>query len=175
MIKAAVGVETEGYTHQLYFNYPSHGGIESLPRALAERVRNITPDFTVDRIWKEAGQWCVSNGRTTRRYDQLVSTIPIQELAHALRGTPPEIIAAVDSLRYNSLVTVAVGLDSARLPDYTAIYVPDPEDPLSSAVVSGGVQPAQRAVRASRSSRPKSPPIRATARTKCRTKRSWPT
>ena len=44
-----------------------------------------------------------------------------------MEGTPPEIIAAVDSLRYNSLVTVAVGLDSARLPDYTAIYVPDPK------------------------------------------------
>src|SRR5206468_9368769 len=27
----------------------------------------------------------------------------------------------------NSLMTVAVGLDAARLPDYTAIYVPNPE------------------------------------------------
>ncbi len=62
----------------------------------------------------------------TKRYEKIVSTIPIQELAHALAGTPPEILAAVDSLRYNSLVTVAVGLDAARLPDYTAIYVPDP-------------------------------------------------
>ena len=34
VIKAAVGVETEGYTHQLYFHYPAHGGIESLPRAM---------------------------------------------------------------------------------------------------------------------------------------------
>ncbi|HYL37310.1 MAG TPA: FAD-dependent oxidoreductase [Bryobacteraceae bacterium] len=127
VIKAAVGVETEGYTHQLYYNYPMHGGIESLPRALAKRVRKITPDFNIGRIWKEQDHWCVSNGRTTRRFERLVSTIPIQELAHALSGTPAEILAAVDSLRYNSLVTVAVGLDSARLPDYTAIYVPDPE------------------------------------------------
>ena len=57
----------------------------------------------------------------------MVSTIPIQELAYALVDTPKEIRAAVDSLRYNSLMTIAVGLDSARLPDYTAIYVPDPE------------------------------------------------
>jgi len=34
VIKAALGVESEGYTHQLYYNYPAHGGIESLPRAL---------------------------------------------------------------------------------------------------------------------------------------------
>ena len=127
VIKAAVGVETEGYTHQLYFHYPAHGGIESLPRAMAERVHNIISDFTVERIWKEGSRWCVSNGRVTRRYDALVCTIPIQELAAALEGTPPEILAAVNALRYNSLVTVSVGLDAARIPDYTAIYVPDPE------------------------------------------------
>ena len=127
VIKAAVGVETEGYTHQLYYNYPARGGIESLPRALEKQVRKITPDFTVEQIWKEGKQWCVSNDWVTRRYDRLVSTIPIQELASALVDTPREIVAAIQSLRYNSLMTIAVGLDSARLPDFTAIYVPDPE------------------------------------------------
>jgi len=126
VIKAAVGVETEGYTHQLYFHYPAHGGIESLPQAMGACVRTIVPDFTVDRIWKEGGRWCVSNGSDARRYDSLVSTIPIQELAASLVDTPPEILAAVNALRYNSLVTVTIGLDSPRLPDYTAIYVPDP-------------------------------------------------
>ena len=81
----------------------------------------------MERIWREGSGWCVSNGLFTRRYDALVCTIPIQELAEALDGTPPEILAAVQALRYNSLVTVSVGLDAARVPDYTAIYVPDPE------------------------------------------------
>jgi protoporphyrinogen oxidase len=126
VIKAAVGVETEGYTHQLYFNYPLRGGIESLPRAIEQKVPNITPYFDVERVWKEDGKWCVSNGLFTRRFEKLVSTIPIQELAHALDGVPADIIAAVDSLRYNSLITCAVGFHSTTLPDYTAIYVPDP-------------------------------------------------
>ena len=128
VMKAAVGVETEGYTHQLYFHYPAHGGIESLPRAMAACVRNIVSDFTVERIWKEGLRRCVRDDQTPpRRYDSLVSTIPIQELAMALEDTPPEILTAVNALRYNSLVTVTVGLDAARIPDYTAIYVPDPE------------------------------------------------
>ena len=127
VIKAAVGVETEGYTHQLYFHYPLHGGIESLPRAMGAKVRNVVSEFTVERIWKEGDRWCVSNGGETRRYDSIVATIPIQELAAALEGTPPEILAAVNALRYNSLVTVTIGVDSGRLPDYTAIYVPDPK------------------------------------------------
>ncbi len=135
VIKAAVGVETEGYTHQLYFHYPAHGGIESLPRAMARRVGGggrVVSDFSVERIWREkgaagkSGQWCVSDGRSVRRYGSLVCTVPIQELAAALEGTPPEILDAVGALRYNSLVTVTVGLNCARVPDYTAIYVPDP-------------------------------------------------
>jgi protoporphyrinogen oxidase len=127
VIKAAVGVESEGYTHQLYFNYPLRGGIESLPRALERRVQKIVPDFAVERVWKEAGDWCVSNGSAVRRYAHLVATIPIQELAYAMEGTPPEVLSAVGSLRYNSLITVVIGLNSARLPDFSAIYVPDPD------------------------------------------------
>src|SRR6202012_3475643 len=91
VVKAAVGVETEGYTHQLYFHYPAHGGIESLPRAMGKRVHNVISDLTVEHVWKERESWCVSDGHTMRRYDGLVSTIPIQELAAALEGTPPEI------------------------------------------------------------------------------------
>jgi len=126
VIKAAVGVETEGYTHQLYYYYPLQGGIESLPRAMAKGVRNIVPDFNVERIWKEGGRWCVSNGLFTRRYDSLACTIPIQELAVALDGVPQEIRTAVNALRYNSLVTVTVGFETPTPPDFTAIYVPDP-------------------------------------------------
>jgi hypothetical protein len=145
VIKAAVGVETEGYTHQLYFHYPAHGGIESLPRAMAEGS-HVSPDFTVERIWREGSGWCVSNGRVTRRYDALVSTIPIQELAAALEGTPPEILAAVDALRYNSLVTVSVGWTprASRLHRHLRSR---PRDPLPSPVVPGRFQPAQRAAR----------------------------
>ena len=127
VIKSAVGVETEGYTHQLHFHYPFRGGIESLPRAMGERVANVVPDFAVERIWRERTGWCVSDGRRTRRYEALVCTIPIQQLAAALDGVPKPILDAVNALRYNSLITVSVGLDAARLPDYTAIYVPDPK------------------------------------------------
>ena len=171
MIKAAVGVETEGYTHQLYFNYPLARRHRIAPaRARQRRCRKITPDFTVERVWKEAGQWCVSNGRVTRRYQNLISTIPIQELAHAVEGVPAEIIAAVDSLRYNSLITVAVGFDHARLPGLHRDLRTRSRDPVSSPVVPGACSARTMRRTASPSWKPKSPPIPATARTKCRMK-----
>jgi protoporphyrinogen oxidase len=126
VIKAAVGVESEGYTHQLQFYYPAFGGIESLPKGMERRVRNITPGFPIRAIRRRAGEWMVSDGNRERRYERLVATIPIHELVQIVEGVPNEIRASVAALRYNSLFTVAIGLASARLPDYTAVYVPDP-------------------------------------------------
>ncbi len=126
VIKAAVGVETEGYTHQLHFYYPAEGGVESLPRAMARQVRNIVTGFPIRHMYRSGGGWVVGDGRSERRYDRLVSTIPIHDMTHVVDGVPAEVHDAVEALRYNSLFTVTVGVASDRVPDYSAVYVPDP-------------------------------------------------
>jgi protoporphyrinogen oxidase len=127
VIKAAVGVETEGYTHQLYFYYPATGGIEGIPQGMAARVRDITPEFVVSHVRKTRDGWLVSDGATERMYERIVSTLPIVEMANIFEDVPREIKDCVAALRHNSLFTVTIGLASERLPEYTAIYVPDPE------------------------------------------------
>jgi protoporphyrinogen oxidase len=127
VIKAAVGVETEGYTHQLWFHYPERGGIVSVPKSLEQRVRKITTDFEVRQIGRRGRGWVVSNGREEREFDRIVATLPILDLATRLEGVPADVVAAIKALRYNSLIVVAVGLATDELPDYTAVYIPDPE------------------------------------------------
>lgn len=129
VIKAAVGVETEGYQHQLFFSYPAQGGIQSLPEAMAKRVSRLTTDFCVQSVRRTGDRWAVSDGDREYYYNQLVSTLPINEMAHKFEGVPNEIKACADALRFNSLITVTVGLASERHPDYSAIYVPAPELP----------------------------------------------
>lgn len=126
VIKAAVGVESEGYTHQLHFYYPSTGGVEAIPAGMARRVRQITPEFAVRHVRRGKDGWLVSDGQREQVYERLVSTVPIVEMADMFEGVPQEIKDCVRALRYNSLFTVTIGLSSARLPDYTAIYVPAP-------------------------------------------------
>ena len=127
VIKAAVGVETEGYTHQLYFYYPATGGVEEIPKGMASRVRNITPEFPVRHVRKTRDGWAVSDGPRERCYERIVSTLPIVEMANIFEDVPHEIKDATAALRHNSLFTVTIGLAGERLPEYTAIYVPDPE------------------------------------------------
>jgi protoporphyrinogen oxidase len=129
VIKAAVGVETEGYQHQLFFYYPTRGGIQSLPDAMARRVPRLTTNFRVHNVRRTGDAWAVTDGEREYRYRHLVSTLPINEMAHKFEGVPDDIKRCGDSLRFNSLVTITIGLASERLPDYSAIYVPSPELP----------------------------------------------
>lgn len=126
IVKAAVGVETEGYTHQLNFYYPEHGGIEALPAAMAGRVEHITNGFSIRNVRRHGDRWTVSDGRSERDYERVVATIPIHELVKIVEGVPQDIQDCVGRLRYNSLITVTVAVPTANIPDYTAIYVPEP-------------------------------------------------
>lgn len=129
LVKTAVGIATEGYTHQLYFQYPERGGFESLPRAVASKLGGrITTGFRVERVEPCDGGWVVrSTTGEERRYRQIVSSIPIGALFDALGEVPPGPRDAARALRFNSLRVVLVGVDVATLPAYTALYVPDPK------------------------------------------------
>jgi protoporphyrinogen oxidase len=128
LIKTAVGIQTEGYTHQLYFQYPKAGGFESLPKAVAAGLAGkVFTGFRVKALRKVEGGWAViSDKGEERRYRQIIATLPIGTLFDALGDVPAEVRAASDALRYNSLRVALVGVNVADLPPYTALYVPEP-------------------------------------------------
>jgi len=127
IIKSAIGISTEGYTHQLNFYYPATGGIQMLIKTMEAAVANIVRDFEVKRIEKENNRWVVSNDRGEKEFDHLVSTIPIFDLVDALDSVPKKVLEALDRLKYNSLITVMVGIDEPNINDYTAVYFPEKE------------------------------------------------
>lgn len=130
LIKTAIGISTEGYTHQLHFQYPGRGGFEALPATVAKRLgpERVKTGWRVSKIRQTEGGWSVFGpAGEERRYRQLVATIPITTLFDALGDVPAEVRSAADGLRYNSLRVVLIGLATPNLPAYTALYVPDPK------------------------------------------------
>lgn len=125
IIKSAVGIETEGYTHQSVFAYPIDGGIEALVQAIARPVvDNIKTGFTVTSVRKTDSGWEVSNGSDTVVADRVISTIPLQVLLPTLENIPAEIQDAVSALRYNSIACISVGF-KGDVPDISWMYVPE--------------------------------------------------
>jgi len=125
VIKSAIGIETEGYTHQSIFSYPAKGGIEALVHALERGLEDrILTDFPVRTLMYRNGVWEAGDGRRTVSGDRIVSTIPLQELAGCLGEVPPEVAAAVKNLRYNSVACVQVGI-RGTVPPLSWVYIPD--------------------------------------------------
>jgi protoporphyrinogen oxidase len=127
VIRSAIGIETEGYTHQAVFSYPRSGGIEALVHAIAEPVeRFIATNSPVTSVTRKGDGFIVSaNGRKVQA-DQVVSTIPLPALLPCLQDVPDEVTGACRGLRSTALLSVFIGIEG-EVPPYSWVYVPSPE------------------------------------------------
>ncbi len=126
IIKSSLGIETEGYTHQSHFYYPKHGGIQALTNLIEEKIKdNITKEFGITSIKKEGSKWVVYRDNEKKVFDRIVSTMPVIDLVKLLHEVPEEIINTINNLKYNSLITVMLGVDTDKLNDLHWLYIPD--------------------------------------------------
>jgi protoporphyrinogen oxidase len=128
IIKSSLGIKTEGYSQNLVFYYPIHGGINALVKPMEEKLKKrISYNFEVKSVKKEGKRFIVSNGSEEKEYERLVSTIPLPELIDAMQA-PKDVREAKRKLRYNSLVSVMLGVDAPRINNISWMYVPDDAD-----------------------------------------------
>ena len=125
VIKSAIGIETEGYTHQSVFTYPRKGGIEALVRSIASPIENsIHTGFDVTSIRKEGKKYLISDGDNIIIADRCISTIPLQRLLESLENVPEVVRKSCNELKYNSIACVFIGV-RGKLQDISWMYVPD--------------------------------------------------
>ena len=121
VLRSAVGIRTEGYTHQSIFYYPLRGGFQAITDGMAanlgSQVRLNTP---VERVVRHGEGWRV-NGED---FDQVVNTIALNEVPDLVEGVPDDVAQAMRGLSYNSIVTFLVALDRPEHPDLSWVYLP---------------------------------------------------
>lgn len=126
VVKSALGIATEGYTHQLFFRYPLHGGFESVVMAMIPPNARIACNTAIRSIRKEGIGWRVSDGERDWRFDHLVLAFPIMDAIHCFENVPAEVRQTVERLRYNSLRLGFIAVHNESLMDKSAVYIPDP-------------------------------------------------
>ena len=126
VLRASMGLGSEGYTHQSLFAYPEEGGIQDLIRRIGEpvmdRVRFGRPVTRVARL--DDGRFDVDG----ERFDRVISTAPLDRAPGLVEGFDEEGAAAARSLRHVSVTTFLFGLDAKAPMPYSWIYLPFPED-----------------------------------------------
>lgn len=125
IIRSAIGYETEGYRHQLYYHYPLKGGYQALANSWAQKV-NLRYNFKVAKISRRGRKILVTDGRITYQYDQLISTMPIQEFIQTLDLSLPGVVReAVARLIVNPIYVISLGIKGEDPNQFTAVYFPD--------------------------------------------------
>ena len=127
IVKSAVGIETEGYLHQLYFLYPQSGGIEALIQSLLKPQSSIQTAFPIRHIQKKGDGWLISDGSRERIYPKIVSTLPIKEAVSLFENVPPQVKSAAEGLRHNAVRVMMIGVNNESLLDKSAVYLPSPD------------------------------------------------
>jgi protoporphyrinogen oxidase len=125
--RSAAGETVDGYVHQLYFGYPSSGGIESVIRGFANKLGNkcrIVTDSPVERVSKEGKGFRVLANKREYKGDVLVSTVPVRELAKVCDGAE-SIAPYSDNLRHNSIMVFFVKTKRDLCGENFAFMVPD--------------------------------------------------
>lgn len=112
-------VEQIGATAQFW--YPWEGGIESLPRALAERVTGIETNRDVAAIDLDARVLSLADGDELP-FGDLVLTVPLNQLPRWFADLPAEIERCCARLRYQGIFNVNVGVDRPGLSDAHWVY-----------------------------------------------------
>lgn len=124
VLRASVGIRTEGYTHQAIFYYPKAGGFQAITDGIAstllDRVRLSTP---VTDVVRQGEGWLV-NGE---EFDQVVSTLALTDAPKIFKDMPGDVAAAMTGLEFNGITCVLLALDRAEHPNLSWIYLPHHE------------------------------------------------
>jgi protoporphyrinogen oxidase len=126
IVKSALGYETEGYLHQLYFKYPKKGGVEALVDATRKPDGAVSCGYRVESIRRQGKGWAVAGTGGSRHYDRIVVAFPIHDAIRCFEGVPDEVKAAVAGFRYNTINIVFIAVSDESLMQHSALYIPDP-------------------------------------------------
>lgn len=117
---------TKSFGYNATFRYPVHGGIQTLPDALAARIQEgrIAANAAVRSV-DLAEKVAVIDGLGEVSYSRLVNTLPLVHFLDMARPLPPAVKAARGKLRYNTVYCLNIGVDRADISDKHWIYFPE--------------------------------------------------
>lgn len=127
--RSAAGETIQGYLHQLYFSFPTKGGIEAVPNGFLRRLNpekcKVVTNAKVTNIVKKNNVYYVTAGGKKYEADLVISTIPVQALTNAYENVTDELKAKVNDLRYNSIIISFVKLPYDLCGENFAFMIPD--------------------------------------------------
>lgn len=126
VLKGALGISEKQFGYNPIFYYPTHGGIETVPRTLANKLNNIFTNYECISIDYKNKIAKFSNGDEIN-YDVLINTIPLKQFLLNLENTPSIFKEYSERLKCVKVINFNIGVSRANITPYHWIYFPDKE------------------------------------------------
>jgi UDP-galactopyranose mutase len=123
VLEGALSDQEKGFGPNWTFKYPKKNGICALPDAFYSPNSEIFLNKEAIGVDIQKKEITFSDG-SKKRYDKLISTIPLPELVKTIHDLPGEVLNASQGLRYNSIFCVNLGIKNPNLNDAHWIYYP---------------------------------------------------
>lgn len=129
IIAGAIGNVRDGYTHQLYYQYPLFGGFQALSSSLGRKLATpVKLETEIHKICVSGGKLVISSDRETFTHDLLIWTGYLDHLAKVCDfEIPDQVIEDINALRINPMSCVTLAFTNDLSPQFSAIYVPGDE------------------------------------------------
>lgn len=105
------------------FWYPRQGGIGQLPRAFEQQLCNVSKNCRISAIDLQKKELNVA-GKGKVKFDTLISTMPLPELAKIIRPLSGNILDMFRKLRWNSIFNLNLGIEGACQEGRHWVYFP---------------------------------------------------
>lgn len=130
LIGGAIGERQDGLGYNAHFLYPKAGGIDALPKALAQAIeRDAATELATERnvaaIDLEAKRIDLDGEPGTRSFSKLVSTLPLPVLIERIANVPSEIREAASALRWVQWRYLDLATRTPCPRDWHWVYVPE--------------------------------------------------
>ncbi|MED5330858.1 MAG: FAD-dependent oxidoreductase [Planctomycetota bacterium] len=147
VLQGALRRSEKTYGYNPDFLYPKEGGIDHLPRSIANSLPEevIQLETRVTSLQAEKGQVTIEGprGERTEEAPVVLSSLPLQHLAQITSDLPPELANAAEDLSCVSIRAINLGIRGEALhPDVQWVYVPAPEVPFHRIGIPSALAPA---------------------------------
>ena len=105
------------------FWYPQKAGIGQLPLAFEKKLRHICVDCRVNAINLQKKEINIA-GKGSVKFDTLISTMPLPELAKIIQPLPGNILNMFKRLRWNSIFNLNLGIEGGCQEGRHWVYFP---------------------------------------------------
>lgn len=124
VLDGALQPPKKDYGYNIHFFYPIRGGIEELPKAFTQHVKNIGLGKEVISIDASRKIIKLKDGKK-EPYNILVSTMPLPELIKIIEDVPSDIERSSMKLTYASVYNINLGVKRERISEKHWIYFPE--------------------------------------------------